>query len=91
MQIKKIHIYEDVILNVVHESKLCYVGFDIINEKYAEVSKDDNFIKLSGSILSLFNEKNRFLLASQITKLAEQIAKLMEISDRTVFRYKKTL
>jgi hypothetical protein len=91
MQTKKIHIYENLILNVVHESTLCYVGFDIINETYIEVSKDDKFIILSGSILSLFNEKNRFLLASQLTKSAEQIAKLMEISDRSVFRLKKAL
>jgi hypothetical protein len=75
----------------VHESTLAYIGFDIINETYVEVSKDDKFIILSGSILSLFNEKNRFLLASQLTKSAEQCAKLMEVSDRTVFRYKTKL
>lgn len=91
MQTKRIHIYENLILNVVYESNLCYIGFDIINEQYTEVAKTEKFINISGSILSLFNEKNRFLLASQLTKSAEQCAKLMEVSDRTVFRYKKTL
>jgi hypothetical protein len=88
MQTKKIHIYENLIMNVVYEHKLCYIGFDIINENYVEISKDEKFINLSGSILSMFNEKNRFLLANQITKTAEKCAILMEISDRTVFRYK---
>jgi hypothetical protein len=84
----KIHVYENFFLKVVSEDSENYLGFNILTEEYLEVSKKDKFILISDSILALFNEKNRFMLASQLKKTVDKISELMEVSDRTIFRYR---
>jgi hypothetical protein len=84
----KIHVYENFFLKVVSEDSENHLGFNILTEEYLEVSKKDKFILISDSILALFNEKNRFMLASQLKKTVDKISELMEVSDRTIFRYR---
>ncbi len=83
-----IHVYPHIFLKVVGEDSLFYKGFDIFTECYYEVSKSENFIVLSDSIKSLFNEKNRYLLATKITKNHHECSEILGVSTRSVYRMK---
>ena len=83
-----IHVYKKIFLKVVSEDYKFYKGFDIFTETYFEIPKTENYIILSESIISLFKEKNRYLLALNLqTKISER-SKLMDLTDRSYFRLK---
>ena len=83
-----IHVYPHIFLKVVGEDSLFYKGFDIFTESYYEVSKSENFIVLSDSIKSLFNEKNRYLLATKITKNHHECSEILGVTTRSIYRMK---
>lgn len=83
-----IHIYPNIFLKVVSEDSLFYKGFDIFTESYFEVPKTENFIVLTDSIKSLFNEKNRYLLATKLTKNHNECSKILGVTTRSVYRMK---
>lgn len=83
-----IHVYDKIFLKVVSEDYKFYKGFDIFTETYFEVPKTENYIILSESIISLFKEKNRYLLATKLTKNHQECSEILGVTTRSVFRMK---
>lgn len=83
-----IHVYEKIFLKVVSEDYKFYKGFDIFTETYFEIPKTEHYIILSESIISLFKEKNRYLLALNLETKTSERSKLMDLTDRSYFRLK---
>ena len=83
-----IHVYPNIFLKVVSEDYKFYKGFDIFTETYFEVPKTENYIILSESIISLFKEKNRYLLATKLTKNHQECSEILGVTTRSVFRMK---
>lgn len=82
----KIIITKDAIIKVRKIEKGILTGFDIFKECIVEVP-NNNYVEISEQVISLIgSEENRLRLATAICSKQTEIAKMMGLSDRTVFR-----
>lgn len=82
----KIIITKDAIIKIRSIEKEVLTGYDIFTEKLIEIP-NNGYMEITEQIISLLGcEEKRLRLASALCKNQSQMSKILNLSDRTVFR-----
>lgn len=77
----------NVIIKVQEETKDCYIGYDVFSECLCIVKKNPKAIEVTEAVITLLGcEKSRFKLANALGARQHEVAKLLNVNERTVFR-----
>lgn len=82
----RIIITKNAIIKVRKIEKGMIIGYNVLNEELVEVTNNGH-MEITEQIISLLgSEEKRLRLASALCKNKSQISKMLNLSDRTVFR-----
>ena len=82
----KIIITRNAIIKVRNIEKGVIIGYNVLNEELIEVP-NNGYMEITQEIISLLGcEEKRLRVPSALCKTQSQISKMLNLSDRTVFR-----
>lgn len=80
-------LFKDKIIKVQEEDLYSYTGFDVFSENPFRIKKNNEAIELPEAVIKLIGcEKSRVQLADSLCKTRNDVCKLLNISERTVYR-----
>lgn len=79
----------DNIIKVIKDSDHCYYGYDLLTEEFKKVLKSKTTPLSNTTIKLLGSEMLRAKLALNLTNTVAKAAKMLNLSERTLFRIKE--